>query len=57
MALDDYVECFKETKTFHGQTYLPGWYFHDETGDYHGPFATRDEAVAGCQRYCDTVLG
>lgn len=26
-------------------TNMPGWYFADETGGEHGPFATREETV------------
>lgn len=35
----------------------PLWYFYDETfTDYHGPYATEQEAIRACAAYCRVVL-
>lgn len=33
------------------------WYWHDETGDEHGPFPSRQSATSEVIRYCETFLG
>jgi hypothetical protein len=38
-----------------GPVEVEGWYFWDEADDYHGPFATKDEADAALHRYAEEV--
>lgn len=33
---------------------LMGWYFWDNSGEYNGPFSTKQEAREICAMYCDT---
>lgn len=33
------------------------WFFYDETGDEHGPYNSKEEAIDAVIRYCVTVLG
>ncbi len=33
------------------ENHLPGWYFSDETEDFHGPFASRAEAEKNLAKY------
>jgi hypothetical protein len=47
----------KEPEVWHGQTLVPGFYYYDETGDWHGPFNTLDEAAQALSEYCRLVLG
>lgn len=45
----------EETTLGDGIEYLPGWYFTDETSDFHGPFGTREEAIQMLNQYCETL--
>lgn len=39
-----------------GPIELPGWYFWDETwADYHGPFATKEEADTAIMNYAKSL--
>lgn len=51
-TLDRYIKSRETTETVEGVEYLPGWYFHDETGDEHGPFETIDETRENLKNYC-----
>ncbi len=35
----------------------PGWYYADEGGSLHGPFDTREKAVAEIKGYATTLSG
>ena len=37
------------------QDYPPGWYFCDETSDFHGPFSTREEACDFLRLYVENL--
>ena len=45
-----------ETEFLHGEEFLPGWYYVDETTAFNGPFASRDEAELFFQQYCNEML-
>jgi hypothetical protein len=42
---DRFIHYYSEPTYRHGDILPPGWYFSDESYDYHGPFSTRAEAI------------
>ena len=45
----------ENTTLIEGEEFLPGWYFSDEAYDFHGPFATLDEARVGSMDYVESM--
>lgn len=42
-----------ELKEPHPDGHVPGWYFHDESGDLHGPYPSREKALEEIEIYCE----
>ena len=51
------VHVLTEPTIEHGEEFLPGWYFWNETwSDRYGPYSTQEEAQNALDYYCETEL-
>lgn len=48
---DRFIHCFMQPTPMHGYILEAGWYFTDESYDYHGPFSTREETIELFNKY------